>query len=114
MNLKTIITAICSLLFFMVGADKFLLFLEPPCTMMNHISPTVWKVLGVLQLAAGVLIWFPKFRKHIAGFFAIFMLVFASVHLSQNTYDIGGAAFMGVLLGVLTWNPSFLRTENEY
>ncbi len=77
MNLKTIITAICSLLFLMIGADKFLLFLEPPCTMMNHISPIVWKALGGLQLAAGVLIWFPKFRKHIAGFFAIFMLVFA-------------------------------------
>lgn len=108
LNLTTILTAICSQMFLMIGADKFLAFLEPPCSMTNHISPTVWQVLGVLQLASGILIWFPKFRKHVAGFFAVFMLVFTIVHLTQNTYDVGGAAFMGVLLGLLTWNPSFL------
>lgn len=113
MNLTTIITAICSLMFLMIGADKFLSFLEPPCSLEANISPIIWQVLGVLQLAAGILIWQPKFRKHIAGFFAVFMLVFSSIHLSQQTYDIGGAAFMAVLLGLLAWNPSFLRGKTK-
>ncbi len=113
MNLTTIITAFCSFSFLMIGADKFLSFLEPPCSLEASISPIVWQVLGVLQIAAGVLIWLPKFRKHIAGFFTVFMVVFSIVHLTQNTSDIGGAAFMAVLLGLLAWNPSFLRGKGK-
>lgn len=93
----------------MVGADKFMAFLEPPCSLEESISPIVWSVLGVLQLAAGILIWIPKFKKYVTGFFMIFMIIFTIVHLTQNTYDIGGSAFMAVLLGLLFWNPSFLR-----
>jgi len=108
-----IIVAICSLLFFMIGADKFLLFLEPPCSLMSTIPPTLWKFFGVLQLAAGILIWFPKFRRYVAGFFMVFMLVFTIYHLVENTYDIGGSTFMAVMLGLLVWNPSFLRNKNK-
>ena len=109
MNLTNIITASCSLLFLMIGADKFFLFLEPPCTLMHNIPPTAWKILGFIQLAAGILIWLPKLRKHIAGFFFVFMLVFTSIHLVKNTYDVGGAVSMAVLLGLLAWNPRFLN-----
>ena len=109
MNITKVITAICSLLFFMVGADKFFAFLEPPCSLMSSIPSTIWGILGVMQLAAGVLIWLPKFKKYVVGFFFVFMLVFSIVHLTQNTYDIGGAAFMAVLLGLLVWNPSLIR-----
>jgi uncharacterized membrane protein YccC len=97
----------------MVGADKFFLFLDPPCSLMGNISPIIWKVFGVLQLAAGVLIWLPKYRKYVAGFFFVFMIVFSSIHLSQGTYDIGGAVTMAVLLGLLVWNPRFLRGKAE-
>jgi len=76
--------------------------------MMNNLSPTIWKVLGVLQLAAGVLIWPTKFKKYVAGFFLIFMSAFTIYHLLQNTYDIGGSSFMAFLLALLLWNPSFL------
>ena len=113
MNITNIITAICSLLFLMIGADKFLFFLEPPCSLMNSIPTIAWKILGVMQLAAGVLIWLPKYRKHIAGFFVIFMLVFTIVHLINNTYDVGGAVSMAVLLGLLTWNPTFIRGKKQ-
>ena len=102
MNLTKVLTAIGSLFFLMIGFDKFLSFLEPPCSLENSISPIIWQVLGGLQLASGLLIWLPKFRKHVAGFWAVFMLVFTIVHLTQNTYDIGGAAFMALLLGVLS------------
>ena len=112
-NITNVIVAICSLLFFMIGADKFFLFLEPPCSLMNSIPSIAWKVLGVMQLAAGVLIWLPKFRKHVVGFFSIFMLVFISIHLMEKTYDIGGAAFMAMLLGLLVWNPGFLRPKEN-
>ena len=108
MNLTRIITAISSLLFIMIGADKFLAFLEPPCSMIDTISPIAWKILGAMQLAAGILIWQPKYRKYIAGFFMGFMIAFTIIHLVKNTYDIGGAVFMAVLLGLLFWNPSFL------
>ncbi len=109
MNVPNIITAICSLLFFMVGADKFLSFLEPPCSLESSISPMVWMGLGALQLVSGILLWLPNFRKPVAGFWAVFMVVFTIVHLTQNTYDVGGAASMALMLGVLAWNPSFLR-----
>ena len=66
-------------------------------------------MFGVLQLASGILIWLPKYRKYIAGFFTVFMLVFTMVHLKEGTSDIGGAASMAVLLGLLAWNPSFLK-----
>lgn len=113
MNVTNVITAICSLLFFMIGADKFFSFMEPPCTLMSSIPTTVWKALGVLQLAAGILIWLPQFRKHVSGFFAVFMLVFTIIHLMENTYDIGGSVFMGTLLGLLAWNPGFLRGKDK-
>ncbi len=108
MNIKNIIVAICSLMFFMIGADKFLNFLEPPCSLMTSISPIIWKVLGVLQLLAGVLIWLPSTRKYVVGFFTVFMIVFSIVHLVQGTTDVGGAAFMACLLGLLVWDPPFL------
>ncbi len=111
MNITIIITAISSILLFMVGADKFLLFMEPPCSLMNGISPTIWKGLGVLQLLGGVLIWMPKYRKYVAGFFIVFMLFFTSYHLMEGTNDVGGAVFMAALLGLLVWSPSFLTTQ---
>lgn len=113
MNLKNIVTAICSLLFFMIGTDKFLAFLDPPCSLMSTISPAIWKGLGVLQLAAGVLIWLPRFSKYVIGFFFVFMLFFAAVHLTQRTYDVGGAVFMALLLGLLLWNPGFMQVKKQ-
>lgn len=112
MNISNIIAGVCSLLFFMIGADKFLSFLEPPCSLEDNISPMVWKALGILQLGAGVLIWSPKYRKAVAGFFTIFMAVFIGIHLSQNTSDYKGAASMAILLGLLYWNPSFMRGKS--
>ena len=109
MSVKKIIIAICSLLFIMIGLDKFLAFLEPPCSLIDNIPVVIWKVLGALQIIAAVLIWLPKYRPFIAGFFAVFMIVFSIVHLTQGTHDIGGAAFMAVLLGILVWDPNFIR-----
>ncbi len=97
------------MLFLSIGADKFLNFLEPPCSMMDHISPFIWMLFGVTQIIAGILIWFPKFKKPVATFFTVFMLTFSIVHLINNTYDIGGSVFMAVLLGLLAWNPTFLK-----
>lgn len=111
MNLMKILVGICSLMFFMIGADKFFSFLQPPCSLQDSIPSSVWMILGVLQLAAGILIWLPKFRKGVAGFFFIFMLVFTVVHFTQGTTDVGGAAFMATLLGVITLNPTFLRPK---
>jgi uncharacterized membrane protein YphA (DoxX/SURF4 family) len=113
MNLMKVIIAICSFLFIMIGVDKFYPFMEPPCTLEASISPLIWKLFGVLQLAAGILIWLPKFRKYVAGFFAVFMFVFVIVHLVNDTYDVGGAASMAVLLAVVFWNPSFLRGKSK-
>lgn len=113
MNIKNIIVAICSILFLMIGVDKFISFMEPPCSLMTEVSPIVWKLLGVLQIAAGILIWLPKYRKYVTGFFFVFMIIFIIVHLVENTYDIGGAAFMAVLLGLLVWDPGFLRGKGN-
>jgi len=109
MNISSIVTGICSLLFFMIGADKFLNFLEPQCSFMDTIHPTVWSILGVLQIAGGILIWIPKFRKYVAGFFFLFMTFFIVYHLMHNTNDIGGAVTMAILLGIISWDPSFKR-----
>ncbi len=109
MNLSSIITALCSLFFLMIGADKFFSFLEPPCSLEENIPATIWILFGLLQVASGVLIWSPRFKKHIAGFWAVFMVVFIIVHLVMQTYDIGGAIFMAVLLGILVWDPPFLK-----
>lgn len=113
MNISKVITAICSLLFLSIGADKFLNFLEPPCSMMDHISPIIWKALGALQMISGILIWFSKYKKYIVGFFAVFMFVFVLIHLTQGTSDIGGALFMGILLSILAWNPAFIRGSQK-
>lgn len=113
MNISNILAGICSALFLMIGADKFLNFLEPPCSLMDSISPFVWKGLGVLQLAGAIFIILPKYRKYVSGFFFIFMLFFSIVHLTQGTYDIGGAVFMAVLLGLITWNPKFLGARKN-
>jgi len=97
----------------MIGADKFFMFLEPPCSLATNIPTTLWKILGVSQITAGILIWLPQVRKYVVGFFFVFMLVFVTIHLTQSTYDIGGAAFMMILLGLLVWNPSFIRGKKK-
>jgi len=112
MNIKNVIIGICSILFLLIGLDKFVPFMEPPCSLMANISPIIWKIFGVLQITAGILIWFPKYRKYVAGFFIVFMLVFTIYHLMEKTYDVGGAIFMAVLLSLLVWNPSFIRGKN--
>jgi len=96
---------------FMVGADKFLSFLKPPCSLETAVPIIIWQALGAMQIVSGVLIWLPKFRRYVVGFFFVFMLIFTIVHISQATYDIGGSAFMAVLLGLLLWNPSFINRK---
>ena len=96
----------------MVGADKFFNFLEPACSLMGSVPTMVWYTLGVLQIITGILLWMPKFRKNLAGFWMVFMFIFTAVHLSQNTTDYRGALIMGVILGLLVWNPSFIRGKN--
>ena len=108
MSVYKIIVAICSLMFIMIGLDKFMGFLEPPCSLEAEIPGVIWQMLGVIQFASALLIWSSKYRKYIVGFFSVFMFIFALVHLSQGTYDIGGAVFMGLLLLLLVWNPKFL------
>lgn len=108
-----IIVAICSILFLVIGTDKFFLFLEPPCSLMNNIPVSIWKILGVLQILGGLLIWIPTYRKYVAGFFIVFMLTFTIIHLANSTYDIGGSLFMAVLLSVVLWNPSFLNRKDR-
>jgi tryptophan-rich sensory protein len=89
----------------------FLNFMKPPCSLMDEIHLVLWKVLGILQLISGVLIWRPKYTKYVSGIFFVFMLIFTIVHLVYNTYDIGGALFKVLLLGLLTWNPEFIRKK---
>jgi len=107
------VVGICSILFLSVGADKFLHLVEPPCSLEGNINSTIWKVFGVLQIAAGILIWFPKFRKSVSIFFFAFMLTFSVYHLIENTYDIGGSLFMAALLGIIIWNPNFLNVSKK-
>lgn len=113
MNLSNILAVLCSLLFFMVGADKFLAFLEPPCSIMNKITPMAWKALGVVQILGGIAILLPNFRRTVALFFFLLMIFFTGFHLTQGTYDIGGSVFMAALLGLLVWNPSFIRSKQK-
>ena len=111
MKISNLLIATCSILFLMIGVDKFLPFMEPSCSLMNDIPVGIWKGLGVVEIIAGILIWLPKYRKFISGFFLAFMLFFIIYHLVENTYDIGGAVFMAVLLGFLVWDPKFLKSN---
>ncbi len=113
MKLINIAVGIASIMFLMIATDKFFPFIEPPCTLEANISPYIWKFLGVLQFSGAVLIWLPKFRKAIAGFFVLFMLFFTGVHLVNSTYDIGGAVFMASLMGLIIWNPAFLNRGRQ-
>ncbi len=113
MNLEKIVVGIVSLLLLMIGVDKFLGFLEPPCTVMEDIPVGIWKAIGVVQVIAAFLIWQPKFRRSIAGIFLALMIFFIVKHLMSDTTDIGGAVFMGVLCALLLWSPSFLRGKTK-
>jgi len=42
------------------------------------------------------------------------MLFFTIFHIVENTYDVGGAVFMAFLLGLLVWNPAFLKGKGKY
>ncbi len=109
MNIYKVLIAIASLMFFMIGFDKFFGFLQPPCSLESNIPTQIWIMLGAMQLAAGVIMWLPKYRRPVAIFFTIFMTVFTIVHLVHGTYDIGGSVFMAVLLGLIAWEPKFLK-----
>lgn len=108
-----ILTGLFSLMLLMVGADKFLNFLEPPCSLMDTLPSTVWSLLGVIQILGGLLVWSPKIKKPILVFFLFFMLGFTIYHLTQSTYDIGGSSFMAVLCGILLWDPSFMSGKKD-
>jgi len=101
------------MMFFMIGIDKFLEFLQPPCSLQASISPIAWQGLGVLLISCGILLWSPKYSKHIAGFWAVAMLIFSIIHLIRGTYDIGGAVFLAVLLGLLVWSPEFILSKQK-
>lgn len=107
MKIINVIIALASIMFLMIGIDKFFPFLDPPCSLENSISPVIWKTFGVLQIAAAFLLW-TKWKKLVALFFILFMLCFSVYHISHNTYDIGGALFLAFQLGIIYWNPSFL------
>lgn len=111
MKIINILVAIASIMFLMIGIDKFFPFLKPPCSLENNIPPLIWKVFGVLQIASAFLLWSSKFRKHVAGFFMLFMLSFSIYHISKDTYDIGGSVFMAILLAIIYWNSSFLGAD---
>lgn len=108
MILGKILIGIFSLLLLMVGADKFLNFLQPPCSLMETINPMMWMVLGGIQMLGAILIWLPKYRKLVANFFLGFMAFFTAYHLIKGTYDIGGAVFMLGLCALIVWSPAFL------
>lgn len=111
MNIPNILAGLFSAMLLMVGADKFLNFLQPPCSLMDTLNPTIWKVLGVIQIIGAILTWLPKYRKTVAFFFLGFMTFFTVYHLINETYDIGGSVFMMVLSGLIAFNPGFLRSK---
>lgn len=113
MNLSNILAGIFSAMLLLVGVDKFLNFMEPPCSLMDTINPTMWKVLGVIQIAGAILTWLPKYRKTVATFFLGFMSFFTVYHLINGTYDIGGSVFMMVLSGLIAYDPEFLRGKKR-
>lgn len=96
-----VVLGTCSLFFFMIGFDKIFGYLQPPCSLQHLIPTAILTVLGLLQVISGILLWFPAYRKHIAGFWAVSMVVFSVVHIGQSTYDIGGSAFMAFLLVII-------------
>ncbi len=112
MNLRNIIIGTCSLLLIIVGIDKFLFFLEPPCSLQESIPTMLWRGLGVLQILGGIFIWFKNYRKYIIGFFLGFMIFFTFYHIINDTYDVGGAVFLAILFGVLILNPNFLKRKD--
>lgn len=113
MNLMKVLVGFISLMFLTLSVDKFLYFMEPPCTLMDTIGPTIWKLLGVATLIGGILIWLPKYRKSVASFFIVYMLGFTIYHLVSGTSDVGGAVFMAVLLSIVVWNPSFMQGKKK-
>ena len=81
---------------------------------LRSLANVFWNGLMILlQIAAGILIWLPQFRKFVVGFFFVFMLSFSIVHLANKTDDIGGSMFMAILLGLLVWNPSFISGKKS-
>ena len=104
-SLSKLITAICSVLLLLIGIDKLYKFMEPECSMMENIDPTLWKTLGLIQILGGILICLPKWRRPVATLFIVLMLFFTFYHLSNQTYDVGGSIFMIFMLGYLIWKP---------
>lgn len=107
-----IVTGILSVLLIMVGADKFLAFLTPPCSLMTDVPPLLWKFIGVVQILSAILVWNPKFRKNIAWLLLGLMVYFSVRHLAEGTSDIGGAVFLGVICILMIWSPGFLRPKS--
>jgi len=108
MKLNLIVLAGFSLIMFMIGLDKFFNFLEP-CSLLEEVPDTLWKVIGALQLVSAVLILSPKFRKTIAGLFFGLMIYFIYKHLSIGTFDIGGAIFMAIICLIIFFDRTDLK-----
>ena len=47
----------------MVGFDKFFAFIDPQCSLKDNIPTSLWKLLGGLQIAAGILIFEAKRQR---------------------------------------------------
>lgn len=95
----------------MIGVDKFQSFLTP-CGLLDSIPSVSLKIIGVIQILGGFLVWIPTFRKPIASFILGLMIFFIGWHLIDGTYDIGGAVFLGVLSVLLMKTPSLLSSKS--
>jgi len=90
--LKFILGPIC----IVIGADKFLMFLEE-CTLQAGSDPKMWMMTGVLQILIGLSIIFDK-KMNVALLLALIIFSMAIYsHISIDTDDIGGAIFLGIL-----------------
>jgi len=93
-NLKKYTIYFVALNLFVLGLDKFFLFIPESCTLMVDAPKTVMYSLGVVEVLLAILLATVKFTKIILILICVLMAQAIGMHLFKGTYDIGGAVFI--------------------
>lgn len=90
-----------------LGIDKFFQFIPESCTLLEDASKTMMYSLGVIEIVLAFFLFVGKFTKKILLAIVLLMAWATLMHFMNDTYDIGGAVF----LGIIALLPLFIKSD---
>jgi len=97
-KIKKYIIYFIALNLLVLGMDKFFLFIPDSCTLLVDAPKSMLYTLGVIEVVLGILLCLGKYTRTILVAILVLMISAIVMHMVNDTYDIGGAVFLILLV----------------